>query len=83
MRNEIILLNPSSVCAIAAAPVQIQEFEVEVDRLYKLNELRSVCNRILPIKSLREKENEKIKPDKSQGMNRSIGVVEENGTSQR
>ncbi|KAL7598590.1 hypothetical protein Lser_V15G25875 [Lactuca serriola] len=40
--------------------------EIEVDRLYRLNELRSLCNRILPIKSLREKEHEKIKPDKSQ-----------------
>ncbi|KAK9057836.1 hypothetical protein SSX86_022674 [Deinandra increscens subsp. villosa] len=46
--------------------------EIEVDRLYRLNELRSVCNRILPIRSLREKEQEKIKPDKSQG-----GDVEE------
>ncbi|XP_076883574.1 uncharacterized protein LOC143532397 [Bidens hawaiensis] len=40
--------------------------EIEVDRLYRLNELRSVCNRILPIRSLREKEQEKIKPDKLQ-----------------
>ncbi|KAI3829516.1 hypothetical protein L1987_03641 [Smallanthus sonchifolius] len=38
--------------------------EIEVDRLYRLNELRSLCNRILPIRSLREKEQEKIKPDK-------------------
>ncbi|KAI3682806.1 hypothetical protein L1987_83064 [Smallanthus sonchifolius] len=37
--------------------------EIEVDRLYRLNELRSLCNRILPIRSLREKELEKIKPD--------------------
>nr|XP_043611250.1 golgin subfamily A member 6-like protein 1 [Erigeron canadensis] len=42
-------------------------FEIEVDRLYRLNELRSLCNRILPIRSLREKEQEKIKPDKSEG----------------
>ncbi|XP_076893855.1 uncharacterized protein LOC143545980 [Bidens hawaiensis] len=42
--------------------------EIEVDRLYRLNELRSVCNRILPIRSLREKEQEKIKPDKLQGV---------------
>ncbi|KAJ0808152.1 hypothetical protein HanPI659440_Chr01g0000331 [Helianthus annuus] len=40
-------------------------FEIEVDRLYRLNELRSLCNRILPIRSLREKEQEKIRPDKS------------------
>ncbi|KAL4587223.1 hypothetical protein LXL04_000090 [Taraxacum kok-saghyz] len=124
--------NPSSVCAIAAAPVQIQEFEVslaeelsairekmerlrsdrektekmlrdrelmmdmkmkeldqrgeiqkvleiEVDRLYRLNELRSVCNRILPIKSLREKENEKIKPDKSQGEKAETTKAEKGG----
>ncbi|XP_024975595.1 high mobility group B protein 6 [Cynara cardunculus var. scolymus] len=112
--------NRSSICSVAAVPVQIEQFEVslaeelsairekmerlrldkektekmlrerevmmemkmkdldhrgqiqkvlemEVDRLYRLNELRSLCNRILPIRSLREKEQEKIKPDKSQG----------------
>ncbi|KAK1428082.1 hypothetical protein QVD17_16910 [Tagetes erecta] len=40
--------------------------EIEVDRLYRLNELKSLCNRIMPIRSLRDKEQGKIKPDKSQ-----------------
>ncbi|KAJ9543260.1 hypothetical protein OSB04_022967 [Centaurea solstitialis] len=119
-QNEKRDLNRSSICTVAADPVQIEQFEVsladelnamrekmerlrldrektekmlrerevmmemkmkdldhrgqiqkvlemEVDRLYRLNELRSLCNRILPIRSLREKEQEKIKPDKSQG----------------
>ncbi|KAI3666810.1 hypothetical protein L6452_41847 [Arctium lappa] len=118
--NSNLELNRSSICTVAADPVQIEQFEVslaeelsairekmerlrsdrektekmlrerevmmemkmkdldhrgqiqkvlemEVDRLYRLNELRSLCNRILPIRSLREKEQEKIKPDKSQG----------------
>nr|GEU48155.1 hypothetical protein [Tanacetum cinerariifolium] len=43
-----------------------KELEIEVDRLYRLNELKTLCNRILPIKSLRDKEQEKIKPDRSQ-----------------
>ncbi|KAI3525777.1 hypothetical protein L1887_04859 [Cichorium endivia] len=125
--------NPSSICAITAAPVQIEDFEVslaeelsamrekmerlrsdkektekmlrdrelmmemkmkeldqrgeiqkvleiEVDRLYRLNELRSLCNRILPIKSLREKEQEKIKPDRSQG-GRAEETEEEKATN--
>ncbi|PWA51498.1 hypothetical protein CTI12_AA466300 [Artemisia annua] len=46
-----------------------KELEIEVDRLYRLNELKTLCNRILPIRSLRDKEQEKIKPDKSQGGN--------------
>ncbi|KAL8259195.1 hypothetical protein R6Q59_027148 [Mikania micrantha] len=49
--------------------------EIEVDRLYRLNELKSLCNRIQPIRSLREKEQEKIKPDKSQG--KKVEEVEE------
>ncbi|KVI03223.1 hypothetical protein Ccrd_018482 [Cynara cardunculus var. scolymus] len=117
--------NRSSICSVAAVPVQIEQFEVslaeelsairekmerlrldkektekmlrerevmmemkmkdldhrgqiqkvlemEVDRLYRLNELRSLCNRILPIRSLREKEQEKIKPDKSQASNQQL-----------
>ncbi|GKC28332.1 hypothetical protein Tco_1035626, partial [Tanacetum coccineum] len=43
-----------------------KELEIEVDRLYRLNELKTLCNRILPIRSLRDKEQEKIKPDRSQ-----------------
>ncbi|KAI3742797.1 hypothetical protein L1987_60493 [Smallanthus sonchifolius] len=43
--------------------------EIEVDRLYRLNQLRSLCDRMVPIRSLREKEQEKIKPDKSQASN--------------
>ncbi|KAL8214822.1 hypothetical protein R6Q57_004271 [Mikania cordata] len=49
--------------------------EIEVDRLYRLNELKSLCNRIQPIRSLREKEQEKIKPDKSQG--KKVEEIEE------
>ncbi|XP_071718253.1 uncharacterized protein [Rutidosis leptorrhynchoides] len=56
-------------------------FEIEVDRLYRLNELRSLCNRILPIRSLREKEQEKIKPDKLQGGKiEELGEEKEEGT---
>uniref|UniRef100_A0A5B7BNP4 High mobility group B protein 6 n=1 Tax=Davidia involucrata TaxID=16924 RepID=A0A5B7BNP4_DAVIN len=44
-----------------------KQLEIEVDRLYRLKELRSSCMRISSIRSLREKEHEiKIKKDQSQ-----------------
>ncbi|KAF5750730.1 hypothetical protein HS088_TW03G01069 [Tripterygium wilfordii] len=36
-----------------------KNLEIEVDRLYRLNELKSYCMRISPIRTLREKEREK------------------------
>ncbi|KAL4021475.1 high mobility group B protein 6 [Cucumis melo var. makuwa] len=40
-----------------------RDLEMEVDRLFRLKELRSYCMRISPIRSLREKEREKIFTD--------------------
>ncbi|KAF5747682.1 hypothetical protein HS088_TW05G00409 [Tripterygium wilfordii] len=36
-----------------------KNLEIEVDRLYRLNKLKSYCMRICPIRTLREKEREK------------------------
>ncbi|VFQ71125.1 unnamed protein product [Cuscuta campestris] len=36
-----------------------KELELEVDRLFRLNELRISCTKVLPIRSLRDRENEK------------------------
>ncbi|KAI3676565.1 hypothetical protein L1987_86176 [Smallanthus sonchifolius] len=43
--------------------------EIEVDRLYRLNQLRSLCDRMVTSRSLRENERDKIKPDRSQASN--------------
>ncbi|GLU17840.1 hypothetical protein SLE2022_341910 [Rubroshorea leprosula] len=50
---------------------QIQkEQEIEVDRLYRLKELQSLCMRISPIRTLREKEQErKTTAGQSSGLN--------------
>lgn len=37
-----------------------KQLEMEVDRLYRLKEIRLSCMRISPVKSLREKEQEKV-----------------------
>ncbi|KZV33110.1 hypothetical protein F511_03376 [Dorcoceras hygrometricum] len=37
-----------------------KQLEMEVDRLYRLKEIRLSCMRISPVKSLREKEQEKL-----------------------
>ncbi|KAA8517633.1 hypothetical protein F0562_015107 [Nyssa sinensis] len=51
-----------------------KELEIEVDRLYRLKELRSSCMRISRIRSMREKEQErKIKKDKSQDIKSKDG----------
>ncbi|KAK9290857.1 hypothetical protein L1049_009035 [Liquidambar formosana] len=45
------------------------ELELEVDRLYRLKELRTSCMRVSPLRSLREKEVEKkFKESQSQGV---------------
>ncbi|XP_073127489.1 uncharacterized protein [Henckelia pumila] len=37
-----------------------KQLEMEVDRLYRLKEIRLSCMRVSPVKSLREKEQEKV-----------------------
>ncbi|CAK9144450.1 unnamed protein product [Ilex paraguariensis] len=62
-----------------------KQLEIEVDRLFRLKELRALCMRKFPMQSLREKEQIKIKGYQSQDVNtedREEDLKDEEGTSQ-